>query len=287
MALNVFLKKKGFFLLFFSFTLIQLHAQKTEVGGLIGPSYYWGDINNNVQYRNMRLGGSFFIRQHLTPRYSLRANLSYARITGADSISKGSVWQTNRNLSFWTDIFELSGIVEYNLIPDDNAGRKMKSRSIPYVYGGIGVFHFNPKSNNPITGEVEKLQPLKLNGEGYSKIAVCIPIGVGYRFYLNRRWQIGIELGMRYSLSSYIDDIDGNALYPNIETLPNDEARIMYNTSKERIDLIKSTGSTNVWGSDGKPRGKNELVSDVYFIGGLTVSYRLWPGQNIRCPRIY
>jgi hypothetical protein len=287
MTKHVTLKKTGLFIWLFLLPLVQLFAQKTEIGGLVGPTYYWGDINNNLQFRNIRLGGSAFIRYHLSPRYSLRANLSYARVTGADSISRGSSWQINRNLSFWTDIFEISGIVEYNLRPDDNMGRKVTTRGIPYVYGGLGLFHFNPKSNNPITGEVVELQPLKLNGVSYSKNAICIPIGVGYRYYLNRKWQIGVELGMRYSLSSYVDDIDGNSIYPEMKSLESDDARIMWSTSTARINEIKRSGTTYVAGPQGKNRGKNEIVSDVYFIGGVTVSYRLWPGQTIRCPRVY
>lgn len=283
----LFLDKKKF-LLFFLFCLFsRVYAQKSEVGGLIGPSYYWGDIVNNIQMPNIRIGGSVFYRYHYSPKIAFRANLSYARIRGADSISRGSSWQINRNLSFWTDIYELSGVVEYNLIPDNNKGRRVKTRSIPYVFGGIGIFHFNPKANNPITGEVNELQPLKLNGNSYSLNAICIPLGVGYRFYLNRRWQIGLEVGMRYSLSSYIDDVNGKSTYPNQETLKSDEARIMYSPTERRIESIRAQGNTYVAGPDGKERGKNEYISDVYFITGVTVSYRLWPGLSVRCPRIY
>lgn len=268
-------------------TFVKVYAQKNEIGGMIGPSYCWSDVANNFETKNIRLGASLFFRHHLNPLFSLRASLSYARVMGADSLSEGSTWQTNRNLSFWTDIFEVSGIVEYNLVPDDNIGRKVKKRGIPYVFAGIGFFHFNPKSNNPITGEVNELQPLKLNGVSYSLNALCIPLGFGYRYYLNRRWQIGVEFGMRYSLSSYIDDVKGTSIYPTMEEMESDDARIMYNPSLIRLENIRNHGTTYIGGSDGKPRGKNGNISDVYFITGVTVSYRLWPGEAARCPRVY
>lgn len=287
MTIHLTRSKRELLLCLLFFSLLKVSAQKSDVGVIIGPTYYWGDVVNNVELRNIRLGGSIFFRYHLTPKVALRGSVSYARVTGADSISRGSPWQVNRNLSFWTDIFEVSGIVEYNLKHDYNTGRDLKTRGIPYIFGGIGIFHFNPKSNNPITGEVNELQPLKLNGVSYSLNALCIPVGIGYRYYVNRRLQIGVEIGMRYSLSSYVDDVDGNSVYPQMESLQSDDARIMYSPSNTRIESIKAHGTTYIGGPDGKERGKNELVSDVYFIAGVTVSYRLWPGQAVRCPRVY
>jgi hypothetical protein len=280
------LRRNVFFFVFVLQTGV-LFAQKVELGGLIGGSYYWGDIVNTFQPTNVGPAATFFVRYHLNPRVALRGNFAYARIKGADSISAGSTWQRNRNLAFYSDIFELSGVVEYNLVPDGNMNRKVKTRAIPYVFGGLGVFHFNPKATNPITGKVVELQPLKLNGVSYSRTSLCIPIGVGYRFYLNHRWQIGVELSMRYSLTSYLDDVAGSSVYPDVNDLPNDDARVLYYPTKYRLDAIKSTGSTFVGGGKGNERGKNEIVSDVYFIGGVTFSYRIWPGQAVRCPRIY
>jgi hypothetical protein len=283
------------FLLLFT---VKGFAQKTEIGGLLGGSYYWGDVNNNLQLQLIRPAATFFVRYHLDPRFAVRANLSYARVTGADTISRDSKWQTERNLSFWTDIIELSGIVEYNLIADNNKGRRVKNAVIPYVFGGLGAFYYNPKATNPITGKTVDLRPLQTNGVGYSSIALCIPLGAGVRVYLNKNWQIGFELGMRYSLSSYIDDVDGNAKYPDIASLGSDDAKVMTDPNQKRLAEIRAAGGDpNVPGGKvGRDRGKNNVLSDVYFISGVTVSYRIWPkgtrshsggGRAIRCPRFY
>lgn len=280
-------KKKSGFLGLFLLCCTHLYAQKTELGGLIGPTYYWGDIVNNIELSNVKLGGSFFVRYHYTPRVAFRANLSYARVTGADSVTGATVWQTNRNLSFWTHIVEASGVVEYNILRDENTGRKINNRGIPYVYGGLAVFYFNPKATNPISGKEVALQPLQLNGVSYSRVALSIPIGLGYRYYLNRNWQVGFEFGLRYSLSSYIDDVGGKSIYPKLESLNGDDARVLWSPSPKRLGQIQETGSTYVGGPEGKERGKNEWVSDVYFLTGITVSYRLWPGENTRSPRIH
>lgn len=278
----------------FLMTFTQVNGQKTEVGGILGLSYYWGDIVNDFQPATMKPGGSFFIRYHMDPRLALRASLSYAKLGGEDAASKNSEFQRRRNLSFETNVIELAAVAEFNLIPDKNKGRRLRTFLVPYVYGGLGVFYFDPTAVNPITGQEVRLRPLKLEGTSYSPIAMCIPLGVGTRFYLTRNWQIGFDLGMRYSLSSHIDDVDGQSTYPMPEELTSDDQRIMYNPDPVRIALIRETGSTEVWGRNGKPRGKNELISDVYFIYGVSLSYRIWPkgarsygGRAIRCPRFY
>ncbi len=285
-------------LVIFALAGVKSYAQKTEIGGVLGVSYYWGDVVNTFQPSTANIGGTFFMRYHLNSRVALRGNLSYAKLGGSDADSKDSEWQRNRNFSFTTEIIELSGVAEYNLIPDKNKGRRVKTVFVPYVFGGVGLFYFNPKAINPVTGQELALRPLKLDGKGYSPVAICIPLGIGFRTYLTRNWQIGVELGARYSLSSHIDDVAGRSEYPSVNDLPNEQARIMFDPSKARIEQIKESGDTYVPGknsSPGDPRGKNELISDVYFIGGVTLSYRIWPrgaarsygGRAIRCPRFY
>lgn len=277
-----------------SFCVQKSFAQKTEIGLLAGGSYYWGDIVNTWQPSTINAAGSFFMRYHLNSRMAIRGSASYTKLGGADNVPQSSAFQQFRNFTFTTDIIELSGVFEYNLLEDRNKGRRIKTRFVPYVYAGLGVFRFNPKAVNPITGKELELMPLKLDGDRYSLIALNIPFGLGFRTYLTRNWQIGFDLGFRYSLSSHIDDVDGNSIYPQMKDLPNEDARIMYNPNEPRIARIRAGESSFIAGSNGKPRGKNELISDVYVIGGVTLSYRIWPkgarsygGRAIRCPRFY
>ncbi len=278
-----------------SFFGMSAHAQKTEVGVLLGGGYYWGDIVNTFQPSTIKPGGSLFVRYHLDSRMAVRGNFSYTTIGGSDVDSKDSKWQVARNFSFKTNIVELSGVLEYNLLPDKNKGRRLRSFFVPYVYGGLGVFYFDPRAINPVTGNEVKLRPLKLDGGGYSPVALCIPLGVGFRAYLTRNWQIGFDIGARYSLSSHLDDVTGNSVYPSINDMASDDARVMFDPSRKRVYHIKESGNTySPSAKEGKVRGKNELVSDVYFIGGVTLSYRIWPrgarsygGKAIRCPRFY
>ena len=114
------------------------YAQKSEIGVLGGGSYYYGDIVNNFQPQTIRPSFGVFLRYHLNKRVSLRGNFMYCRVGGADSNLTRTPqyqWQKDRNLAFYSDIFELSGMVEYNLVEDQNKGRRIKNRLIPYVLG--------------------------------------------------------------------------------------------------------------------------------------------------------
>lgn len=257
-------------------SISETKAQKVEMGVLGGVSYYYGDIvNYSFQTESLKPAAGIFLRYHVTPSLTLRGNAMYCRVFGADSNlsdGKDTKWQKARNLAFYSDIYELSGMLEYNFIPDGNKGRKIRNRFIPYMFGGFGLFYFEPQAIHPITGEPIALRPLKLNGTSYSPIAYAIPFGFGMRCYVNKNWQVGLELGMRFTTTSYLDDIDGKSRYPNPEMLASDDARIMASRNENSMNPTTQMVS-NI---NGKPRGKIDYITDIYMINGITVSYRFW-----------
>ncbi|MES2779951.1 MAG: DUF6089 family protein [Bacteroidota bacterium] len=265
------------------------YAQKTEIGILLGGSYYYGDIVNTtyVQSQSIHQAGGLFLRKHLSKKVCIRYNLMYARLGAADSnlvANKANAFQRTRNLAFYADVFELSAVVEYNLVQDHNRGRRIKNRLIPYVYGGLGLFYYEPKAIHPITGEAIALRSLKLDGLSYSPIALAVPLGVGVRYYLNKNWQIGLDLGMRFTSTSHLDDINGISYYQSPTALPSEDARIMSDRSEG-----------NIYSNGGGKRGKIGFITDMYYIGGVTLTYRLWPngagggfrGAAVHCPRFF
>lgn len=261
---------------------------------LLGGSYYYGDIvNYELQPKTIGPGAGFFLRYHLNRNISLRGNLMYCRVQGADSnltLAPDTKWQKERNLAFYSDIIEVSGMVEYNLVPDLNKGRRIKNRFVPYVFAGVGLFYFEPKAIHPLTGQPIALRPLRTDGTSYLPVAIALPLGFGVRYYLNKNWQIGFELGTRLTSTSRLDDVVGDSKYPDPISLSSDDARIM---------SVRNMNSVNketqiAYNFEGKPRGKIDYITDIYVIGGVTISYRLWPrgarsysGDAVRCPRFY
>lgn len=272
----------------FFFVAPKAWSQKTEVGLLFGPTYYYGDIVNTFQPLTAKLGGSAFVRYHLDSRFGVRANFSFAQIGGSDEHPSNSEWQNRRNLTFKCNIFEVALLGEYNLVADDNKGRRVKTANIPYVFAGVGYTYFETYRDNPVTGEKNvSLRPLMLDGTSYQPFAISVPFGIGTRYYLNKNWTVGAEIGIRWTSTSQLDNVDGNSLWPSPETLPSDLARQMLDPS-----IPLANGSK--LGQPGRERGKIEYINDIFLISGVTVSYRIWPkgvrkygGKAIRCPRFY
>lgn len=261
---------------------------QTEVGILVGGSYYYGDIVNEIEPTTMRYSFGGFLRYHLNDRVALKFMGAYARVTGADSLSE-SEFQRNRNLDFFTDIVEGSVQLEYNLISDYAKGRRYKNRFIPYLFVGIGAFWFNPQAIYPVDGSTISLATLQTEGVKYSQVAACIPFGAGFRYRMDKSWSIGLEVGVRYTTTSYIDDVSGNGVYPELSQLPYAASYVMYDRSKFPRNPALGYG----YGAPGKVRGKMGNIQDIYVIGGLTITYKLggggggFSGRAVRCPRFY
>ncbi len=82
-----------------------------------------------------------------------------------------------------------------------------------YLFGGIGALYFNPKGRLP-NGLYTNLRPLHTEGQGlpngpkqYSRLSICIPLGIYYKFIINKQYTLGVELGWYKTFTDYIDDV--------------------------------------------------------------------------------
>jgi len=87
-----------------------------------------------------------------------------------------------------------------------------------YGFLGIGVFHFNPKAK--LDGQWYQLQPLGTEGQGqvasrskYKRTQLCVPLGLGAKYAIDRQISVGLELGLRYTFTDYIDDVSKSYYY--------------------------------------------------------------------------
>ena len=260
-------------------------AQKLEVGILAGGSYYYGDIVNDWQPNTISGAGGIFLRYHLSENLSIKGFGGYCRIGGADSNSTGSSYQKHRNLAFWADVYEGSVQMEYSFVKDITRGRRLRNRFIPYVFAGVGAFYFQNYANYPLTNSPVKLWQLGTSGIIYNNVAFCVPFGAGVRYKVTQNFNIGFELGIRYTSTSWLDDVGGTtSFYVPQNQLIYSLTRLMADRSVDQSYLYS-----------GRQRGKI-AVSDIYVMGGLTLSYRFgssvsggggYRGRAIRCPRFY
>jgi len=247
-------------------------GQYYEVGAFIGASNYKGDLNDGSalvphEY-NHALGVS--VRYNAYRYFSLKTNLFKGQISGDDANSN-FVDNQMRNLNFRANIVELSTQFEFNLLPYAIREKKV---SAPYLFAGIGGMYFNPQAQ--VQGNWVDLQPLGTEGQGYaslsnetlySKFQVVIPMGLGFKFNLNEKINLGFEFGARKTFTDYLDDVSG--LYPDIEALAEVNpraAQLSFRTPEQmQMNLPNPAGQFR-----GNPENK-----DWYFFMGFTVSVNM------------
>lgn len=245
--------------LFLLFISLSLRAQTWEVGGFAGGAAYMGDLN---QYNPVKISGfaaGAFVKRNLDGYFSVKLNYTFGHIGGADSTSSNPQYR-QRNLSFSTQLNELSLIGEFNFlkyIPE--AGQ---NRYTPFIYVGAGVVGYNPQAN--YQGKTYDLRPLMTEGQSkpYSKLALTMPYGVGFKYNFSGTWNLIADIGYRNPHTDYLDDVSGN--YPVKSKLPNDLSRTLSDRSGE------NTG--NYIGSPGTQRG-DYRAKDTYMFVGFSISY--------------
>ena len=124
-----------------SFVSTTVNAQKIDVGILLGGSYYYGDVVNELEPSTMRGAVGGFLRYRLGNRFAIKAYGGFNQVSGDDQLSE-SEWQRQRKWTFQTNILEGSLQLEGNLIEDRNSGRRFANPFLPYLFGGIGLFNF-------------------------------------------------------------------------------------------------------------------------------------------------
>jgi hypothetical protein len=287
-ARQPFIMKKltlGIYIIITLFTSSLLHAQKVDIGIMAAGTHYYGDVVNELSPTSIRAAGAGFIRYRLNNYFALKAFGMMGKVAGDDKLSS-SQWQNQRNWSFETLLMEGSMQIEWNLVEDRNNSRKLKNSMIPYVFTGIGAFYFKPQTQLA-DGRLQSTAPLMLSGVKYQQIAMAIPLGIGFRYYLNKKWLIGGELSIRYTTTSYIDDIGNFDRYASAETTPFPKATRYFQSQRS---------STNHQPGDLRGKmGQGLNVNDMYAIFGVNIAYNLnkskganYGGRRqLGCPRFY
>ncbi len=245
--------------------------QGWEVGGWAGVSNYFGDLNTEWRVNRVGLAGGALARYNFNDRLCARLGVSYGRLAASDKDSK-NVYQQRRNLSFRSDIFDISASGEFNFLPYIHGDREYNYT--PYMLAGFTVFRYNPKAK--YEGKWEELRPLgtegQFRGEEYNTLGGAFNYGLGLKMDISYRLSFNIELGARSVWTDYLDDVSGN--YPNTDDLRSIRGDLAVALS-DRSELPKI-------GQAGRQRG-NAKKNDFYTFLGAGVFYYF---GSIRCPSV-
>jgi len=252
--------------------LLSLHASAQkgiELGGWLGVANYFGDLKTSLNFGQSRPAGGLNFRYNFDERISFKSSVNYARIHADDANSDNS-YEFNRQLSFYSDIFEWSNQLEFNFFPYIHGSND--ENWTPYLFGGISTLTFTPKRD--LNGQTYNLrlygtegQPI---GEEYGKWTIAGLIGFGIKWDINYDWSINVEAGLRVSSSDYIDDVSN--VYPDFTQLRQDRGQTA---------AILSDPTQNIQ-NQFRQRGNNKN-NDSYVLFGVSVMRYF---GRLYCPKI-
>ncbi len=261
-----------FFAFFFLLISDLCYGQKWMGEVVAGMSQYNGDLTQQaISIKRIKPALGFNLKYLSGDLLDVRVGLLFARVGADDKDNKRADYQA-RNLSFRTNIQELSVCAEFNLVDPEIY------LQIPYVFLGVGVFHFNPFTYNN-EGNKTYLKPLSTEGEGlsdyparknYSLIQFCVPFGAGFKIKTTDKWQLSYEFGYRFLITDYLDDV--SKTYVSLEIL-----NLRKGPESSELAYRKSTP----FREEGYPRG-NHKVRDYYFFTGLKLAFNLTQQVKVR-----
>lgn len=249
----------------------QQFKPNTEIGVLVGTSYYLGDLNT-AHFNSSSFAAGLVVRKNIDKRFSYKAELLYLNIAADDRKNSNDTIAIDRGLHFRSAVYELSGQIEFNFLPYD-PGNPLYTWT-PFIYTGISLFHFNPQAENK-NGEWVDLQPLGTEGQGtaavgskeYSLTQVAIPLGGGVKIAVNPSFNIILEYGIRKTFTDYLDDVSTEF----VGSLPASSSNDYPVEMSDQAELMSDPNGSH---SRGVQRG-DPNNNDWYSFAGITLSFKL------------
>lgn len=254
--------------------------QEGEIGFSLGAAHYFGDLNTKGRLNRPKPVIGAFFRKQFGNYIGLRIGAHFAQLGYSDVYNTHNEYQRRRNLSFNSNIFELALQGDFNFfkfVPGDP-----DHSFTPYVTLGAGIFSYDPYAY--LNGQKHFLRPLGTEGQGlaaypdrkpYNTMAFSFPIGVGIKYALNDRMNIGLEVAHRFTSTDYLDDVSttyvGSDKFPPLPDGSPSIAQLLQDRSYETGDLI---------GIEGRQRGLPKQ-KDQFIFAELTLSFNL---TSYRCP---
>lgn len=254
--------------------------QEGEIGISLGAAHYFGDLNTRARVNRPKPVLGIFFRKQFGNYIGLRVAGHFAQLGYSDVYNTHNEYQRRRNLSFNSRVFELALQGDFNFfkfVPGDPY-----HSFTPYVTLGAGIFSYDPYAF--LGGQKYFLRTLATEGQGtaaypdrkpYNTMAFSIPFGVGVKYALNDRFNVGFEVAHRFTTTDYLDDVSqtyvGNDKFP---ALPNG------NASPAQLLQDRSYETGTPIGLEGRQRGYPKQ-KDQFIFAELTLSFNI---TSYRCP---
>ena len=165
-------------------------SQAIEVGAGIGGLNYAGDLVRGFKFKHIRPGVFGFYKFNFSDVVSTRVSLTFGKVTGDDSDPIDPAADL-RDATFSANALEATLTFEYNFL--DFKHDKSPIRWSPYLFGGFGFTRFTGVDTN----------------EEFSEIQPVIPIGIGFKHSVGKKFSASFEIGARKTFFDLLDGISG------------------------------------------------------------------------------
>lgn len=160
-----------------------------DMGAGFGMTGYLGDANSSNIYRNPSWDAELIFRYIGNPRWAFKTNFYIGGLRG-DSSQMTNVFPSGESYKFTTTFYEIGEMAEFNFF---NYGigeryRKLK-RFTPYITAGLSLTLWTVDS--------------------HTYAGFTIPLGIGAKFKINKRLNLGLEFLMK---KVFTDRLDGEQL---------------------------------------------------------------------------
>jgi hypothetical protein len=242
-----------------------------ELGGWIGMSNYFGDLNTSFNLSKPGLAVGVNYRLLFNDRLAYKSSLSFGSVRGDDNDSSNP-FEHDRNLSFRSPVYDLTNQFEFNFLPYIHG--TSTDYFTPYIAVGLCIFYYNPTAE--IDGKKYNLREFGTEGqalgEEYFQFSSGFITGGGIKWDINHKLSVNLEASYRFIFTDYLDDV--SSVYPNIGELRSIRG-------EEGVMLSDRSGIPG-FAIQGKQRG-NSRDNDKYSFFGASLMYYF---GKLDCPEV-
>lgn len=164
------------------------YEYRMEIGAGVGLVAYEGDFNGSITH-GMQPMASAVVRRTFNPYMALRFAAAYGKLKGSSKNVKTYMPEyVDTPYEFANSLVDVSATYEYNFWPygtgHDYRGAQ---RLTPFIFAGLGATYASGSGNNVFTANV--------------------PLGVGVKYKVATRLNLGIEWAMHFSMNDNLDGV--------------------------------------------------------------------------------
>jgi hypothetical protein len=240
-------------------------AQTLEAGLFAGGSYYLGDLNPGVHFKNYQIAYGALARYNLDGRWAVKFSVYRGQVKGN---STQSTYMPERDLSFTSPVTDFSAVAEFNFLNYYTGSRK--NWITPYIYAGFSFFLFNPKSGGvALRGLGTEGQNIGYDGRRpYKLYSFSIPFGLGAKISIARNLGMTVFWELHKTFTDYLDDVSKTYYLNGPLINKNDPAQILSDPTMSY--------------TPGMQRG-NSRTLDWFSFSGVTLTYKFNLATHKRC----